>query len=83
LSKAQAREASRSCESFRFARKPDGPVKTAILGGNNARLYKYPLTQKSELAHDRFAALREEYEQGGGSRSNLAYGYVRRRLASV
>jgi hypothetical protein len=37
--------------------------------------------QKSELAHDRFAQLREQYEREGGSRSNLAYGYIRRRLA--
>ena len=59
----------------------DGSVKTAILGGNNARLYKYPIMQKSELAHDHFAQLREQYEQGGGGRSNLAYGYIRRRLA--
>jgi hypothetical protein len=59
----------------------DGSVKTAILGGNNARLYKYPIMQKSELIHDRFAQLREQYEQGGGGRSNLAYGYIRRRLS--
>jgi hypothetical protein len=59
----------------------DGPVKTAIFGGNNARLYKYPITQKSELARDRFAQLREEYEQAGGSRSNLTYGYIRHRFA--
>ena len=59
----------------------DGPVKTAILGGNNARLYNYPITQKSELTHDRFAQLRERYEQAGGGRSNLAYGYIRQRLA--
>jgi predicted TIM-barrel fold metal-dependent hydrolase len=59
----------------------DGPVKTAILGGNNARLYNYPIMQKGELAHDRFAQLREQYKREGGSRSNLAYGYIRRRLA--
>jgi predicted TIM-barrel fold metal-dependent hydrolase len=59
----------------------DGSVKTAILGENNARLYKYPIMQKSELAHDHFAQLREQYEQGGGGRSNLAYGYIRRRLS--
>jgi hypothetical protein len=59
----------------------DGPVKSAILGGNNARLYKYPIMQKSELVHDRFAPLREQNEQGGGGRSNLAYGYIRCRLA--
>jgi predicted TIM-barrel fold metal-dependent hydrolase len=59
----------------------EGAVKTAILGGNNARLYKYPIMQKSELARDHFAQLREQYEQGGGGRSNVAYGYIRRRLA--
>jgi uncharacterized protein len=59
----------------------DGPVKTAVLGGNNARLYKYPIVRKSELTHDRFAQLRDQYEREGGGRSNLAYGYIRRRLA--
>ena len=43
----------------------DGPVKTAILGGNNARLYKYPMQQKAELCYDRFAQFRESYEQSG------------------
>jgi uncharacterized protein len=59
----------------------DGAVKSAILGGNNARLYRYPMTQKSDLARDRFTQLRAEYEQAGGGRSNLAYGYIRRRIA--
>jgi hypothetical protein len=58
----------------------DGPVKTAILGENNARLYKYPLQQKSELSRDRFAHLREVYEQSGAGRSNRTYGYIRPRL---
>ena len=59
----------------------DGPVKTAILGGNNARLYKYPVQQKAELATDRFAQFRASYEQEGPDRSNLTYGYIRQRLA--
>jgi hypothetical protein len=59
----------------------DGPVKTAILGGNNARLYKYPVTQKAELATDRFAQLQAMYEQSGTGRSNLTYGYIRKRRA--
>jgi hypothetical protein len=58
-----------------------GPVKTAIVGTNNARLYKYPIKQRAELAHDRFAQLREIYEQDGAGRSNRTYGYVRRRTA--
>jgi predicted TIM-barrel fold metal-dependent hydrolase len=59
----------------------DGPVKAAIFAGNNARLYKYPVTQKSELVHDRFAQLRDVYEQSGADRSNRTYGYIRRRMA--
>jgi hypothetical protein len=59
----------------------DGPVKTAILGGNNARRYKYPVQQKVELATDRFAQLRASYEQEGPDRSNRTYGYIRQRLA--
>src|SRR6059058_5267894 len=58
----------------------DGPIKTAILGGNNARLYKYPIQQKAELAHDRFAQFRESYEQSGVGRSNRTYGYIHKQL---
>jgi hypothetical protein len=59
----------------------DGPVKTAILGGNNARLYKYPMAQKAALETDRFAQLQERYEQEGTSRSNRTYGYIWKRRA--
>lgn len=59
----------------------DGPVKTAILGENNARLYKYPMLQKTELAGDRFAQYRDTYEQEGSGRSNRTYGYVVQRRA--
>jgi uncharacterized protein len=52
----------------------DGPVKTAIFGDNNARLYKYE--KRQALATDRIAALKVEYEERGGQRSNLRYGYV-------
>ena len=62
--------------SFKPLGAADGPVKSAILGGNNARLYKYPMERKSELSRDRFARLRAEYEQAGVGRSNLTYGYV-------
>jgi predicted TIM-barrel fold metal-dependent hydrolase len=55
----------------------DGPVKTAIFSGNTARLYG--LEKHSELVkHDRFAALKAEYERTGPGRSNLRYGYVAR-----
>ncbi|MBV8747313.1 MAG: amidohydrolase family protein, partial [Xanthobacteraceae bacterium] len=42
----------------------DGPVKTAIFGGNNARLYGIePKRAMLELSADRFAALKAEYEK--------------------
>ena len=55
----------------------DGPIKSAIFGGNNARLYNYTPTQRSALESDALAAARSAYEKQGTSRSNLAYGYVR------
>ncbi len=54
----------------------DGPVKNAILGGTNAKLYKYTPEWRAALATDRIAAMKTEYEQAGGTRSNLRYGYV-------
>jgi hypothetical protein len=54
----------------------DGPIKSAILGETNARLYKYE--RRAALATDRIAALKAEYAAAGGSRSNLRYGFVAR-----
>ncbi|HMO76587.1 MAG TPA: amidohydrolase family protein [Sphingopyxis sp.] len=57
----------------------DGPVKTAIFGGNNARLYGIaPETASAALAGDRFAALRRDYLAAGATPSNRRYGYVAR-----
>ncbi len=54
-----------------------GPVKTAIFGLNNAKLYGIdPKRAELEVKQDRFAALRAEYEKEGPARSNLRYGYV-------
>jgi predicted TIM-barrel fold metal-dependent hydrolase len=52
----------------------DGPVKNAIFGETNARLYRYE--RRAALATDRLAVLKAEYEAAGASRSNLRYGYV-------
>ncbi len=55
----------------------DGPVKTAIFGGNNARLYG--INQKraeAEMRGDRLTALKAEYERQGPEPSNLRYGYA-------
>jgi uncharacterized protein len=56
----------------------DGPIKSAILGGTNARLYRYTPEWRAALATDRIAAWKREYEDDGGERSNLRYGYVTR-----
>jgi uncharacterized protein len=54
----------------------DGPVKTAIFGGNNAKLYGYTPKQIGALQYDKVAYCKEIYEKHGGDRTNLAYGYV-------
>src|ERR1700749_4039262 len=44
----------------------DGPVKSAIFGGNNARLYNIePKKAELELKNDKLAALKAEYDKGG------------------
>lgn len=55
----------------------DGPVKKAIIGDNNARLYHFTPQQRSALENDRFAGLKENYEKHGEGRSNRTYGYIR------
>jgi uncharacterized protein len=55
------------------------PVKSAILGENNARLYKYE--RRAALASDRVAVAKTTYEERGAARTNLRYGYVVRRRA--
>jgi len=55
----------------------DGPVKTAIFGGNSARIYGInPKKAELELKQDRFSAMKAEYERNGPERSNVRYGYV-------
>ena len=55
----------------------DGPVKTAIFGGNNARLYGVnPIKAGMELSKDRFSVMKTEYEKNGPEPSNVRYGYV-------
>jgi len=55
---------------------PDSPIKNAIFGGNNARLYNYTAQQRSALEGDRFAQIKETYEKYGEGRTNMRYGYV-------
>ena len=57
----------------------DGPIKTAIFGGNNARLYDYKPEQRAALADDQLADYKALYAKHGAGRTNLAYGYALRR----
>lgn len=55
----------------------DGAVKSAIFGGNNARLYDVnPKKAQLELKNDKLAAMKAEYDRQGREPSNLRYGYV-------
>ena len=54
----------------------DGPVKNAIFGENNARLYNYKPAARAALAGDKIAQYREVYAREGAGRTNLAYGYA-------
>lgn len=54
----------------------DGPVKTAIFGENNARLYNYKPQQRAALGTDKLAVYKDLYEKHGAGRTNLAYGFA-------
>jgi len=56
----------------------DGPVKSAIFGGNNARLYDYGPKQVAQLDGDGISRYKVVYEREGAGRTNLAYGYAKR-----
>ena len=56
----------------------DGPLKNAIFGGNNARLYGYNPKQVAELDGDPISRYKVVYEREGAGRTNLAYGYAKR-----
>ncbi len=57
---------------------PDSPVKSAIFGGNNARLYGIQPTKAGlDLSRDGFSILKADYEKNGPQPSNKRYGYVR------
>lgn len=53
----------------------DGPVKTAIFGGNSAKMYRYDM-KRAGLQEDRIERVRQAYLEAGPNPSNLRYGYV-------
>jgi hypothetical protein len=66
-----------SKHGFRPLGPATGDVKTAIFGGNNARLYGInPKKAEPQLKNDHFAALKARYEAEGREPSNLRYGYI-------
>ena len=54
-----------------------GPVKSAIFGGNNAKLYGIqPKKAELEFKNDKLTALKAKYDKAGCEPNNLRYGYV-------
>ena len=78
LRRLEIPEALQKKHGFAALGPADGPVKSAIFGGNNARLYDYRPQQRAELEGDKLAAYKAVYEKHGAGRTNLAYGYVRK-----
>jgi hypothetical protein len=77
LRRLEIPEAMQKQHGFKPLGDATGPVKTAIFGGNNARLYDVDPGRVSQaLAQDHFTAMKIAYEADGASRSNLRYGYV-------
>jgi predicted TIM-barrel fold metal-dependent hydrolase len=77
LRRLEIPEAMQKQHGFKPLGEPAGPVKAAIFGGNNARLYGIdPARMSSELSADRVAAAKLAYEAGGPDPSNLRHGYV-------
>jgi predicted TIM-barrel fold metal-dependent hydrolase len=74
LRRLEVPEELRTRFSFEPLGPADGPVKTAILGTNSARLYGLA----PQVTHDKLAALQDEYRDHGPERSNLRYGYLAR-----
>jgi len=55
----------------------DGLVKSAILGGNSARLYRVDVkSAQRAITTDKITAIKGEYVAMGGLRSNTRFGYV-------
>jgi predicted TIM-barrel fold metal-dependent hydrolase len=60
----------------------DGVVKSAIFGGNAARLYGiHQRAALGTITNDKIAAIKSEYVAMGGQRTNTRYGYVHRPVA--
>jgi hypothetical protein len=57
----------------------DGLVKSAIFGGNSARIYRVDMkVAQGAVTRDTVASIKAEYIAMGGLRTNARYGYVAR-----
>jgi hypothetical protein len=61
----------------------DGPIKNAIFGENNARLYGVTPAQRAAVAGDKIASGKIIYDKHGEGRTNMAYGYVNREASGA
>lgn len=79
LRRLEIPEDMRRAHGFAELGAADGPVKTAVFGANNARLYGVDVTQaQAAVAGDRFAAIKADYVAAGPAPSNRRYGFVAR-----
>jgi uncharacterized protein len=79
LRRLEIPEDMRRAHGFAELGAADGPAKTAIFGGNNARLYGLDVPgAEARVAGDRFAAIRADYLAEGPQPSNRRYGFVAR-----
>jgi hypothetical protein len=64
-------------KKFGYAPLGEGPVKSAIFGLNNARLYDIqPKRAMLDIKGDRLAMTKAAYQKAGPEPSNTRYGYV-------
>jgi predicted TIM-barrel fold metal-dependent hydrolase len=79
LRRLEIPEEMRAAHGFAPLGPADGPVKTAIFGGNNARLYGIdPAAASAAAAADAFALRKAAYVAAGPHPSNRRYGFVAR-----
>src|SRR5919109_1443049 len=79
LRRLEIPEEMRRKHNFAVLGPADGATKSAIFGGNAARLYR--INQRAalgEITRDKIAAIKAKYVAAGGMRSNRRYGYVHR-----
>jgi predicted TIM-barrel fold metal-dependent hydrolase len=77
LRRLEIPEDMRKAHSFKPLGPARGAVKTAIFGGNNARLYNIDQQKMAaEIAADNFTRHKRAYDKAGPDPSNLRYGYI-------